>query len=297
MKRIIYILAFTTVVASSCVERVGNYSIDDTDELVVNSLITPDSPIEASIALKHSLNSAQQISFPEEAELELMGTGLQGSNLRFSYKNSTNSYVLRNQEFRPTIGGEYEIRAFVPGSDVDTIFSYTTIPAMVNIEKANFNNVEISTDNNAHDYFFDLTVQLNEENLGASWLHIIPTYNTNVSDENLKFQIIDVLDNNNAVSSFYLEEGVFIDITKFTGSVFTIRVSTLIPVKSGTLIKNINFETRSTTKDYYRYHKTRARQLESSEAAYSSPITDFTNIENGLGVFAGYSVSTHNIKF
>lgn len=299
MKRIIYILSFASIVlATSCVQRVGNFEpIDDTDELLVESFINPDSPIEASIALNHSLSTGLQISFPEEAELELMGTGLQGSNLRFSYKGSSNTYVLRNQEFRPEIGGEYEIRAFVPGSEVDTIYSYTAIPEQVHVDKASFNNVEINPENNSSDFFMDLTIKLKEEDLGASWLHIIPTYKTNTSDEKMKFQIIEVLDNKNAVNTLYLEEGVFVDITKFSGSEFTVRVSTLIPVKSGTLIKQLHFETRSTTKDYFRYHKTRARQLESSEAAYSSPITDFSNIENGLGVFAGYSVSTHSIKF
>lgn len=297
MKRYIYILAIAIVASTSCVERLDIPTTDVSDELVVTSLISPDNPIEANIAVSHPLNSTPQISFPEQAELELMGTGLQGSNLRFSYKESTNSYVLRNQEFRPVVGGDYEIRAFVPGSDVDTIFSTTSIPNLVNVDRASFNNVEINPDNNAHDYFMDLTIKLKEEELGESWLHVIPTYKTNTSDEQFKFQIIEVLDNRNAVSAFYLEEGVFIDITKFEGSEFKVRVSTLIPVKAGTLIKELHFETRATTKDYFSHHKTRARQKESSEAAFSSPITDFSNIQNGLGIFAGYSVSTHSIKF
>lgn len=283
--------------ATSCVDRVDIEVPGTSDELVMNSLISPDMAVEASVALSHSLNSAQQISFPEEAEIELMGTGLQGSNLRFSYKSSSNKYILRNQQFRPEEGGEYQIRAFVPGSDVDTIFSTTVIPNKVRIADASFANREIQIVNDAHDYFFDLTVEIEESDVLPAWLHIIPTYKTNTSDDKFKFQILDILDNTNAVSTFYLEEGVFVDMTKFTGSEFTLRVSTLIPVKPGALIKNIYFESRSTTKDYYRYHKTRARQLEVSDAAYSSPITDFTNIDNGLGVFAGYSTSTHSIKF
>jgi len=284
--------------AASCVERIGTYeSFDDDHELLVESFLNPDSPVEAAISLNDAFNISPELSIPEQAELELMGTGLQGSNLRFSYRGSSNTYVLRNQQFRPVVGGEYQIRAFVPGQDVDTIFAQTSIPEEVNIAEAYYNNVEINPENEAHDYFMDLTIKLNEEELGASWLHIIPTYRTNTSDDNLKFQIVDILNNKNAVSTFYLEEGVFVDITKFSGSEFTIRVSTLIPLKSGTLLKQIQFETRSATKDYYKYLRTRARQIESSEAAYSSPITDFSNIENGLGVFAGYSISTHSIKF
>lgn len=297
MKRFIYILTIATIIASSCVDRIEIEVPSDSDELVMNSLISPDHPIEASVALSHSLNSDQQISFPEEAEIELMGTGLQGSNLRFSYKSSTSKYILRNQQFRPKEGGEYQLRAFVPGSDVDTIFSTTQIPNKIRVADASFSNREIQIVNDAHDYFFDLKIELDEPEVFPAWLHIIPTYKINTSNEKFKFQVLDVLDNTNAVSIFYLEEGVFIDMTKLSGTEFTIRVSTLIPVKPGALIKNLYFESKSTTKDYYLYHKTRARQLEVSDAAYSSPITDFTNINNGLGVFAGYTTSTQSIKF
>lgn len=282
------------IAASSCVERVGSplTSIDG-DELVVHSIISPDEAVQAAVSVSHLTG----ISFPESAEIELMGTGLQGSSLRFSYKNSTNRYILRNQQFRPTVGGEYELRAFVPDSDIDTIFSRTVIPAEINIAKAEFSNTEIATVNNAHDYFFDLTIQLEEPEVMPAWLHIIPTYKTNISDDFQKFEIEEPTVEKNAVKQFYLEEGIFVDMTKLSGNEITIRVSTLIPVKPGALIKNIFFETRSTTKDYYQYLQTRAKQTQQEDGGFSAPITNFTNIDNGLGIFAGYSSSTHSIKF
>lgn len=285
---------------SSCVDRIDLKDLnvsESGDELVLTSLITPDAAVEASVAISHSLYSDSQISYPEQAEIELMGTGLQGSNLRFTYKSSSNRYILRNQQFRPSVGGEYQIRAYVPGSEVDTILATTTIPSKIKIANAVYSNQETEVVNDAYDYFLDLSIEIEESEVLNSWLQIIPTYKTNISDDNQRFEIIDIVDNKNAVNELYLEEGVFVDMTKMSGNTINIRVSTLIPVKPGALIKTLHFETRSVTKDYFQFHKKRALQGEVSDQPFLLPITDFTNVENGLGVFAGYTTSSHKIKF
>jgi len=286
------------IAATSCVERIPN-AIDSLggDQLVMESILSPDMAVQAAVSISHDLNSATNISFPETAEIELMGDGLQGSSLRFSYKSSSNRYILRNQEFRPEEGGEYQIRAFVPDTDIDTILSTTRIPSEIKISNASFDNREIQDVNGASDYFFDLTIEVEQPEEVGSYLHIIPTYKTNTSPDFQKFQVSDPETNKTAVNTFYLEEGVFIDMSKLNGNTITISVSTLIPVKAGALIKDIYFETRSTNKDYYKYLQTRAKQNEVEDTGLSSPITDYTNIENGLGVFASYSVSSHSIKF
>jgi len=298
VKRFIYILSIAVITAASCVEQIDNPVVSlEGDKLDLESIISPNEPIQAGVRISYALGSKSSISYPESAEIELMGEGLQGSSLRFSYKSSSNRYILRNQDFRPKVGGEYQIRAFVPDTDIDTILSSTIIPAQVNISDVRIENVEVQDVNGTNDFFFDITIEIDESVNTATWLHIKPTYRTNTSDEYQKFQVLDVETNKNAVSALYLEEGVFVDMTKLDGNTFTFPVSTLVPVKSGTLIKNLYFETRSTTKDYYKYHQTRARQINNSDSGLGSPVTDFTNIENGLGVFAGYSSSNYNTKF
>jgi len=298
VKRLIYIASIAALAATSCVERIANpiESVDG-DKLVMESILSTDKPVQAAVAISYALGSVDNISFPESAEIELMGDGLQGSSLRFSYNSNSNQYVLRNQDFRPVEGGEYQVRAYVPDSDIDTILSSTMIPSKVNIASASYDNLEVQDANGANDFFFDLTIEIEESDIESRWLHIIPTFKTNTNPDFQKFQIFDPQTNKNAVSTFYLEEGVFVDMTKLNDNKFTIQVSTLIPVKAGTLIKNLFFETRSTTRDYFKYLQTRAKQKNIEDSGVSSPITDFTNIENGLGVFAGYNSTAHSIKF
>ncbi len=48
----------------------------------------------------------------------------------------------------------------------------------------------------------------------------------------------------------------------------------------------------SVSEEYYQYFTTKNLQTNSSEDPFSQPTQVFSNIENGIGIFAGYSVST-----
>ena len=48
-------------------------------------------------------------------------------------------------------------------------------------------------------------------------------------------------------------------------------------------------ELRTVSENYYQYYTSLARQQESKDRPFSEPVSVFTNIENGVGIFAGYS--------
>ena len=52
----------------------------------------------------------------------------------------------------------------------------------------------------------------------------------------------------------------------------------------------------SITEEYYRYFSTKILQESKSYDPFAQPVQVFTNVENGLGIFAGYSASVHNLK-
>ncbi len=47
-------------------------------------------------------------------------------------------------------------------------------------------------------------------------------------------------------------------------------------------------ELRSVSPEYYYYHRSLARQFQASHDPFSEPVILYTNVENGLGVFAGF---------
>lgn len=54
-------------------------------------------------------------------------------------------------------------------------------------------------------------------------------------------------------------------------------------------------ELRSVSENYYQYYTSLARQEESKDRPFAEPVSVFSNIENGLGIFAGFSVHRDSI--
>ncbi len=52
----------------------------------------------------------------------------------------------------------------------------------------------------------------------------------------------------------------------------------------------------SITEEYYRYFNTKILQESTSYDPFAQPVQVFTNVENGLGIFAGYSASVVGLK-
>lgn len=296
MKSYLLILISCVLAASSCVEKLDGFSEDKRDEILISSLLSPDNLVEADLALSHVENSAFQTLYPETAEIELMGTGLQGSSLRFTYVDRTKSYILRNNEFRPSVGGNYQMRAFIPGRDVDTIFAETIIPQQINIASSAWDNVEVTPMGTSIFYSFDLEIEIEQPETIPAWLQIIPTYSIEGGLDDGRIRITEVLDNQNAVEDFFLQEGIYVDLSKLDGNTIKVNVTTLEPFSAAEKISFINLETRSLTEEYYRYHRTLHKQAKYGQSL-STPVTNYTNIENGLGVFAGYSSTKHQLKF
>ena len=53
---------------------------------------------------------------------------------------------------------------------------------------------------------------------------------------------------------------------------------------------------QSVTESYYRYFATQSLQNNTSGDPFAQPVQVFTNVENGLGIFAGYSTSVIELK-
>ena len=54
------------------------------------------------------------------------------------------------------------------------------------------------------------------------------------------------------------------------------------------------FEVHSLSLDAYNFCSSYARKINAIEDLYSEPIVVFTNVENGLGIFAGDNISKRN---
>jgi len=68
-----------------------------------------------------------------------------------------------------------------------------------------------------------------------------------------------------------------------------IRVTTITPLLELEAIEEIALETINASEEYYKYNAQISRQLDVENSSFSSPVTTYTNVDGGFGVFAGFS--------
>lgn len=303
------IIALCTV---ACVERVDVGLLENSSKLVIYSEIDPDQAVIAKISTSAVVNTDQAITFPEDVQVFLTGEGLQNGDLGFIYRKDQGVYIARNSSFRPKIGGQYNIVAYIPDSPLDTVRSSTSIPLqiyIVNQQVSNLEKVKNETTESV-DYYFNLSIELSSFPEGARYVQIIPQshiveyayngggeyYETNGEIQNL--QIVNIEHSAKVANKLYHKDGIFVDLNGLSSNTLNIRVSTLNLIDEAHFkIKNINYKVTSLTEEAFKYNRTLSKQLESNASAVSSPITNYSNIENGLGIFAGSSSHIQEFTF
>ena len=202
-----------------------------------------------------------------------------------------------NTESYPFVAGEtYNLKAFVPNIGIATAEAY--IPAIVSelIDPSVF--ILKDTTNNG---FIDLTFTLN---LGIPNLPVINNYfhlnlyanllksNTTIVDTLLGPLAFDLQNNDQEVLPYIDNCGVLIRDDSFDGGTghFTFKGNLLYDPNSYDLGDFI-IELRNTSEDYYLYHSSLARQvrIQSGFDLISGAVVLHDNIEDGIGIFAGYA--------
>lgn len=276
---------------TSCVER-ELIDFDDSHPYLVSE-VSPDGRVEVLLHTNQIKN--QGIIYPTDAEIFLSGTGLDGK-MKFVFVERQEKYVSRSAPFRVVEGGEYFISASIPSLGFEDINASTIIPEIVEIE-----DIEVKTDNipsgDLVDYFFDIKVQLNSDQPNR-YLHILPRYEqidaSSHSPSGIKeeLQIISVKENGSALKDLFNESGMLVDRRDLADDSFKIRLSTTNLVRKTVDGPGmVHFEVRSVNHDYYEYHKATSNIHASASGSLSGIPTIHSNINNGTGVFSGYSTT------
>lgn len=86
---------------------------------------------------------------------------------------------------------------------------------------------------------------------------------------------------------------VFFDDTFFNGQEYTFRLRTTGGGNNATSTKLVLM---SASEDYYRYYTTKKIQDNGDLDPFSQPAQVYSNIKNGVGIFAGYGVSIYEFE-
>lgn len=292
----------------SCQEPVDlDIEVSD-DSLVIYSLFSSDEPnilshFDVEVYESKGILEDETPTFVEDAEVKIrLSEDQEGETLALT---SLFNHTFYRSEGKPEEGKYYEIEAAKVG--YPTVFAKSFVPLGVNIlnpEISNFTNKQSIYLGNL-EHRFNLTFEIQDYEEFNNYYHLLvyyrrkalgpdtPILNHTVgfdSSQQLKDPDIMII---NEANEFF---GAHIKDDHFNGErkTFDFDLRFLLDENLRLQDLELEIELRSVSEDYYRFYQEANRLIHTGDNPFFSDAgTISNNIENGYGIFAGYSVRRH----
>lgn len=301
-------LLVTGAILSNCT-KTKTFEINFDEQIVVNSIISPDSNLR--VAIYKSKSPESEINFePLQGAIVRLIEGNQSWNLdRFVPSGSYNDigYYTSASNLDIETGKLHQL--VIEPTGYPSITAQTQVPIAPNISQATLSNISTNayppTNINKGYYLgadakFNIQDPPNEKNFYCVKIKYISDY---ILDKSiLPYKFIDSnsiktigLNINNISNVFisYLIEGGFI----FTDEGFDGQNKEIEARIQGGLELKTNFPEKITlevwalNEDYYKYIKSHQKQVSIDNDPFAEPLNVYSNIDKGIGIFCGYSVA------
>ena len=279
--------------------------------LVVNSVINPDSLITMRLSKSKSvLDQADFFTVVRDARVTLYEDGREVARLN---DQGEGRYLA---DFRPSIGRQYTVEAAAEG--LPPVEAHSSIQTPIVIEDVTVNKVKIENGSTcingdcqpSYSDEYQLGLRLSDPPNQVNYYEIVayavvqdsfPNYDDlgnfigydSTQWENQVYLQTDdpVVDNPYSDlegGGFYGESLLFSD-ELFSGQSYTVAFTTDTYFGE---VKELTVQLRTLSEDQYQYLRTRHLQEYNASNPLSEVVPVYTNIENGFGIFAGYSTSS-----
>jgi len=302
MKNFLYFITFSMLFAAC--DIVVDLDIPEHERLlVVNSILTTDSIINASISHSVGAFDASSISYVNNATLEVYEDGVllgemdEQVSYSYNYMDELDSTYVYNFNQNPVAGKIYSYEIAHP--DYEAVRAETSVPTAV---KLNVNNVTLLSEEDDEKHY-RVRFSFNdapEDNF----------YRLRLRNQNAYYDRFDYFESNDASiiysagvesdgATFYGDEALF-DDEMFNGTEKEISIDFFAYNKPWFEEPDDDFETEytleltSVSESYYTYIRSlRAHYDNQDQFIFAGePVQVFTNIENGLGVLGSMSLDT-----
>ena len=271
--------------------------------LVVNSILTTDSMINASISHSVGAFDASSISYVNNATVEIYEDGVllgemnEEVSFSYNYMDELDSIYVYNFNQNPVAGKIYSYEIAHP--DYEAVRAETTVPAAVKLNVYDVTLLSEEDDEKHYRVRFSFN-DAPEDNF----------YRLRLRNPNAYYDGFDYFESNDAsmISSagvesdgatFYGDEALF-DDEMFNGTEKEISIdffdskSLWFEEQDDGYEKEYTLELTSVSESYYTYIRSlRAHYDNQDQFIFAGePVQVFTNIENGLGVLGSMSLDT-----
>lgn len=273
-------------------------------KMVVNSLFSPDSVWQLQITRsKNILDVASGSFFPpvgdavvtildQNGQLVETITGYSGKNFGYSYKGKTKPLPTQSYSIQVAVKNELLLQAV---NKVPTHVPITTVVIDSSQFIASGEPIEIKIsfkDPGDERNFYTLQFIENAFHLVGTVVNNVIKYDTIRYTQEVYFEVVtqSLTDEVNGLEKI-------INDKLFNGKEYTFHLRLHSRYYGGQQFqRHPRIILLSISEEYYKYLTTKNLQDYTNGDPFAQPVQVFTNVENGLGIFAGYSSSVVELK-
>ena len=307
--RPILILSILSFVFFAC-ERPAEINLGIfTPELVVLANFSELDTLEVIVSKSQPILTEGPVEYVSDATVELFIDGFFADRFQFvpSPVPQLPAYYL-STDIVPQSGLDYRLRVEAPG--FESVEGTCTLPFPVEVDTANlFLFIEIE-ELDAFNSQANITVNLkvqDEKNI-PNYYHLnfyqkgfdfsVNGMGDTIKTSFFSLPLVTTSEDNTVPLIPYIEDrGVLFTDNALENNQGGLIFSSTFQYRPGDqLLGDFLIELRTTSPEYYHYHRSLAQQFQAGLDPFSEPVILYSNIEDGQGVFAGFVTRFYSIE-
>ena len=306
----LFIMLLTAVFFISC-EKEIDYQFNKKEKLVVFSQFTDNNALDVLVYKTSSFESNASTEFVTDATVMVFSKGefLEALDLVPANDATNVPPFYKSNKLKPETGTVYVIKVSVPG--FEPITAENSIPVAVPIESVQFSSNLAEDPSNDTDFVldFDVSVTIVDPQEIRNFYHLIfyqqliPFVITNLGDtirgdiSYAKPLSLVPKDPNLPVIKNFDNRGFLAEDKTFNGQKMVFGALGSYSYDPGKFLPgDFLVELRTVSEAYYYHYSTLTLQDELGNNPFAEGVVIYDNIENGVGIFAGYSSSVNTFQ-
>ncbi len=291
----IFTYGLALLLCMACEEPV-NLDIESVaPKVVVNGIFTPNHPFQITLSKNKDLLSNDSTAFIANAKVKILDS--QGALLNeLIYQENQVIPYYEFEDFQPEAQKDYQLSIEIPGYPM--IYATGSAPSSVPIQS--LRTEEVSIDSNSTLYSLKINTSILDPIQEQNYYHLQLYYQqvasrstsnglVNKPDSFIPIPIRNTNSPNTTIIADINSNGVLFTDEQQDGEQLNLEFQAVLDREFTGENPQVIGELRTISKDYYLYYTSLTRQLENKDRPFAEPVIVFNNIENGLGIFAGFN--------
>ncbi len=284
----IVLLLFLTVMIS-CERTIEFKGTNEDDKIVVNSiLVSENDTFEIDIYKSLFVLAHDSLIYIENAEIELYVNDVKQNDIK---ELNPGKFIINNANLKE---GD-QLNLIVSAPSYQSVQTSTYIPSNVPINSCKFvnkNSPDIYYDDSVTYFTINIDDPPEESNFYEINLYKTGKYYHAYDDYEYNLLELDIDSEDPVLNEYYswYNDGLYFDDKLINGKNYNLIFYAYQDIDTA-YHDTIIVELRSLSKELFLYRTSFYKQLDAQDNPFAQPVQVFSNVEEGAGIFAGYSAT------